>query len=125
MFIEGVSVKNFHVDKLYCHGGDPSNIWLNDNVDTWLSEDDAKVFGKFVKNKYNTWVKVIQNSKLDKNGTSYQACYLCVEVKTDLEYETFRNYIKGFDSQYGWRELTLFPGMQDVYYDEIVTYQDK
>ena len=125
VFIKGKPVKNFYVEKLYCHGGDPENIWLCDNVDTCLCEDDCKVFGKLIKQKIEMWVKIIQDSKKDKNRTSYQACFLCIEGKNDLQVENLREFVDSIKDQYGCRELLLFPWYQDIYYEKVKTYQDK
>ena len=48
VFITGDHVKNFEVDKLWAFCKDPNYIRLNDNADTYLRKEDAKVFGKLV-----------------------------------------------------------------------------
>ena len=77
VFIEGNPVKNFNVDKLYCHGGNSENSWLNNNEDNWLSKDDSK----FCEEKYKMWLKVIEELKEDRERTKYQAYFLCAVLR--------------------------------------------
>ena len=71
------------------------------------------------------WVKVIQDLKKDKNGTSYQACFLCIEGKNELQVEFLREFVDSIQDQYGCHELALFPSFQEIYHEEVKTYQDK
>ena len=75
VFIHGEIVRNFEVDRLRCFGGNSEDIRLNDNVDTYLRDEDMEVFGKFLfEKKTRMWVKVISNP-IEKEGVMYQSCY--------------------------------------------------
>ena len=125
IFIEGEKVKNFEVDKIWAFGGNSEDLRLNDNVDSYIREEDTDFLGSLVvEKKLKMWVKVISD-QIEKQGKMYQSCFLCIEAKTDAEIHFLRELLKGQD-KYVWDERKLFPWPRGIYYgDEVKTYCDK
>ena len=123
-FITGQKVKNFTVDKLWSFGGDFEDIRLNDNLDSYLRDEEAEVFGKLVVHRINIWIKVISDP-IEKEGEYFQSCFLCIKGRNDEEIVKIRELLNQH-GRYTWQEKTLFPWLQGAYIEpEIKTYQDK
>ena len=95
IYITGERVKNFEVDKLWSFGSDEEDIRLNDNVSSYLRDEDAEVFGKLVAHdKIKIWVKTISDP-IEKDKNYYQACFMSVTVVKIFELLCGRHEQKG------------------------------
>ena len=122
----GRRVKNFSVSKLFCDFAFEEKIGLNDYEDSYLCNQDGAFFVEFIKQKYNLYCKVIDDPRPCKNeeeGT-VQCGFLCIEARNSEQFELIKEKLE-CQNIYGYRVLNVFPWLSSIYYEDMVTYQDK
>ena len=95
------------------------NVWLNDFLDCYLAEDDCKLCGTLLAEKFHLWIKCIHDPDLKAEAESeiyVQPCFLCIQCP----YEADVKYVKDclIKSPYKFINLDLFPWPQSAYYED-------
>ena len=122
----GRRIRNFSASKLFCDFALEERVGLNDFEDSYLCKQDGAFFVQFVKEKYNLYCKVIDDPRPCKNeeeGTVHCG-FLCLEARNSEQFELIKEKLE-CQNIYGYRVLNNFPWLPSIYYEDMVTYQDK
>ena len=106
------------ISKLYSHL-EQDNIWLCDFLDCYLTEDDCKLCGTLLAEKFKLWIKCIHDANLKPECTSeiyVQPCFLCIECPYPEDVKFVNDCL--IKSPYKYINLHLFPWMQSAYYED-------
>ena len=112
----GITVPKNAISKLYSHL-EEHNIWLNDFLDCYLSEDDCILCAILLKESFKLWIKCIQDPepRSDNPDIFFQPCFLCVKCPDENAVKYLSDFL--LTSHYNYITLDLFPWPQDAYYE--------
>ena len=108
----GETVPMNGVSKLYNHL-EEGNVWLNDFLDCYLSEDDCILCGILLSQGFKLWVKCIHEPQLKSESEleiNYQPCFLCIKCRDEQDVPYLKEFLIG--SPYKFITLDLYPWPQ-------------
>ena len=118
MIAGGETLPKNAVSKLYNHM-EEGNVWLNDFLDCYLSEDDCILCGILISEGYALWIKCIHEPQLRNDCDQeihVQLCFLCIRCKDEGDVQYLKDLL--LPSPYKFITLDLFPWSRSGYYED-------